>query len=46
MELLENKYIITQSKYQEAGLEIAGQAHFEHQMLPSYTLKDVQKEWD
>lgn len=46
MELLENKYIITHSKYQEARLEIAGQAHFEHQILHSYTPIDVWEEWD
>lgn len=46
MELLENKYIITHRKYQEACLEIAGQAHFEHQILHSYTQIDIQKEWD
>lgn len=43
MELLENKYIITHSKYQEACLEIAGRAHFEHQILHSYTPIDIQK---
>lgn len=46
MELLENKYIITHSKYQEACLEIAGRAHFEHQLLHSYTPIDTREEQD